>query len=216
MTLPATTTTKASSSFLDALTGGTAPRRRKDANDNVRTCQNSSLSTSSSSIDDDVDQSAFNRTNTPLKTPSMIGKREKQAIDVRLLIFVEDCDGTRSNIFDSGKYTPLSNAMANAAAAASSRPPIIQTKLQQQTTTTTTTTTTTSPPPSTNKQQQPVVVVSNNFNKSALSSSKLNNEMIMRMVFGSFPMKVSNNIAIKVHSLRYTTIQIGIVVFLIV
>ena len=34
------------------------------------------------------------------------------------------------------------------------------------------------------------------------SSSKLNNEMITRMVFGSFPMVVSNRSAIKVHNLK--------------
>lgn len=110
---------------------------------------------------------------------------DKQPLKVRFLIFVEDADGSRFNIFDSAKSTPTSTttkstqqiSIGNSAANASN-------SAQSNTTTTT----------STNAKSA----------SSATSpiSSKLNNEMLTRMVFGSFPMVVSNRTAIKVHSLK--------------
>lgn len=72
-----------------------------------------------------------------------IGERTSPRLRLRLLVFVENPDGSRSSIFDSER----------------SKAP---------------------------RLSQP--------------ASKLDNEM--RMVFGSFPMKISNNTAIKVHSLK--------------
>lgn len=102
-------------------------------------------------------ENQMRRNNVDVKMSRPMSLKKSSATDLaslrlrlRLLVFVENSDGSRSNIFDSerNKTPKLSRSAPN----------------------------------------------------SAQSSSKLNNEM--KMVFGSFPMKISNNTAIKVHSLK--------------
>lgn len=128
--------------------------------------------------------------------------KDEDKVAVRLLIFVEDADGQRSNIFDSAKYAGagpgavVNKRLSATAASATTSSSLTNSTLHSRpldsaysrSFTARTSGAGTKPP-------------SNNFNKDVLSS-KLNNEMIIRMVFGSFPMKVSNNTAIKVHSLK--------------
>lgn len=109
------------------------------------------------------------------------------SIRVRLLVFLEDCDGTRSVIFDSAKFSSSNNRSSRHNHDNSSSVGKMSTGT---------------------KTTLSGVDISNNFNKSSLSSTHLSNEMMIRMVFGSFPMKVSNNVAIKVHALKYILIAL--------
>lgn len=88
---------------------------------------------------------------TKLTTATAIDNKLK----IRFLIFAEDSDGIRFNIFDSMP-----------------------------------------------KSSKPITPKTNATLSTSPISSKLNNEMLTRMVFGSFPMVVSNRTAIKVHSLK--------------
>ena len=101
---------------------------------------------------------------------------ESQKLKIRFLIFVEDAEGVRYNIFDSGKSSQLKSTTSGKS----------------------------------NGQMNSPISSYNNSNQASSASnastspisSKLNNEMLTRMVFGSFPMVVSNRTAIKVHSLK--------------
>ena len=109
------------------------------------------------------------------------------SIRVRLLVFLEDCDGTRSVIFDSAKFSSNHNRSSRHNHDNNSSNSVGKMSTGTKTTSS-------------------GADISNNFNKSSLSSTHLSNEMMIRMVFGSFPMKVSNNVAIKVHALKYILI----------
>lgn len=135
---------------------------------------------------------------------------DNSKIKIRFLIFIEDSDGSRSNIFDSDKFVSQSylnsssnttttnqvKKLSSSANQASSISKFYQNRSSV-----------------TNKPDSSFTnLLSRSTNNKSTSkdenisntstSTKLNNEMIKRMVFGSFPMKISNNTAIKVHSLK--------------
>jgi len=132
---------------------------------------------------------------------------KNDAVKVRLLVFVENAEGSRSNIFDSERYAQnmkSTNAISisqhyqqsqQQSSSTSSSFGINKRKITQSAYKSANS----SSPPS---RAQP----KSGNNASSLASNKnLNNEMINRMVFGSFPMVVSSNrTAIKVHSLKST------------
>jgi hypothetical protein len=100
-------------------------------------------------------------------------ENSSKRVKIRFLLFVEDSSGSRSNIFDSAKVNESqSSKTCNDSPSSPSQPPL------------------TSLNTSGGQQQQ------------QHQSPKLSNEMITRMVFGSFPMIVSNRTAIKVHNLK--------------
>lgn len=109
-------------------------------------------------------------------TPNINDNSSTNKLKIRFLIFVEDSDGIRYQIFDSEKNTQITNLNNK------------QIKLQN------------------NNNSSPTQSFSsptaNSSTTTSPISSKLNNEMLTRMVFGSFPMVVSNRTAIKVHSLK--------------
>ena len=111
------------------------------------------------------------------------------SIRVRLLVFLEDCDGTRSVIFDSAKFSSSNHNRSSRHNHDNNSSSVGKMSTGTKTTSS-------------------GADISNNFNKSSLSSTHLSNEMMIRMVFGSFPMKVSNNVAIKVHALKYILIAL--------
>ena len=139
----------------------------------------------------------------------LLTKLNHNRIKVRLLIFVEDADGSRSNIFDSAKHTQTSQAVASlreskklsrsvinaghngklnsseASSLPSNKIQINKTGREQ-----------------TGSSSRISNQAAQTSSPNSSSSTKLNNEMITRMVFGSFPMLVSNRTAIKVHSLK--------------
>ncbi len=119
-------------------------------------------------------------TTTPT-TPNMNNDNNSSTnkLKIRFLIFVEDSDGIRYQIFDSEKNTQITNLNNKQIKLQNNNNSSPTQSFSSPTANSSTTTTTTSP-----------------------ISSKLNNEMLTRMVFGSFPMVVSNRTAIKVHSLK--------------
>ena len=106
-------------------------------------------------------------------------------VSIRFILFYENSDATRSIIFDSAKYTSTNTSSASQT--------VQQTQRKTQNA-------------SFNKSQSiPLDAPQKKNTKTAAyspSSNKLNNDTLTKMVFGSFPMIVSNRNAIKVHSLR--------------
>ena len=95
-------------------------------------------------------------------------------LTIRFLIFIEDSEGARSNIFDSSRFVKKTNG--NSSAFSGSNWQLSSSSSSQKL----------------------------NQGKTSESSKEktLNNQMLTRMVFGSFPMVVTNRTAIKVHSLK--------------
>ena len=96
-------------------------------------------------------------------------------LTIRFLIFIEDSEGARSNIFDSSRFVKKTNK--NSSAFSGSNWQLSSSSSSQKL----------------------------NQGKASENSKEktLNNQMLTRMVFGSFPMVVTNRTAIKVHSLKY-------------
>lgn len=111
---------------------------------------------------------------------------DKQQLKLRFLVFIEDADGSRFNIFDSAKSSITSSKSSqqiNITNGNSNAPNLVMNS-------------------STPSAIKSTTIVSASSSSTSPISSKLNNEMLTRMVFGSFPMVVSNRTAIKVHSLK--------------
>lgn len=142
---------------------------------------------------------------------------KNETVKVRLLVFVENAEGSRTNIFDSERYTQnmkSTNAISISQQNHQSQQQQQQPQHRQQQSFSTSSSfsinkrkisqsafksATSSSPPSQVRTQ----TKSGNNSSSLASNKNLNNEMINRMVFGSFPMVVSSNrTAIKVHSLK--------------
>ena len=111
-------------------------------------------------------------------------------IKLRLLVFVEDSDGCRSNIFDSSKYIHSKTSSTNSQTTPNNS------NLSSSSNNTTINSTTAC------GGGVGGGCATLNSPSSPSTSKALNTEMITRMVFGSFPMLVSTRTAIKVHSLK--------------
>jgi hypothetical protein len=123
-------------------------------------------------------------------------------IKIRLLVFVEDADGSRSNIFDSAKHTS-SNININGSLNSKELKKLPKSVLvNNHNSKAEGSSLPTGKIPVNNGTNNSNSNSSSNNGSQASSMTKLNNEMITRMVFGSFPMLVSNRTAIKVHSLK--------------
>lgn len=124
-------------------------------------------------------------------------------LEIRFLLFIEDADGIRSNIFDSAKYQPRSpsagqfhpknnnyhhNGSHNSSSLKSTNSslPISSPAFNK----------------NNNLNISNAKLLAGSSNSSLNKQDNLNNEMLTRMVFGSSPMVVSNRTAIKVHSLK--------------
>ena len=179
------------------------------------------------SIDIDFKNSLRNRNQTRLTRPIALVKQHQQELNnleiendlektlnlsnssnkikIRLLVFVEDSDGIRSNIFDSAKQsgsTLNSNQLINNTKELKKlSKSVMNNKLNGKLN---------NEPSSLPSSKIPINRlinnnnISNNSSNATTSSNKLTHEVITRMVFGSFPMLVSNRTAIKVHSLKST------------
>jgi hypothetical protein len=124
-------------------------------------------------------------------TPTLTATNQPNALEIRFLLFVEDADGIRSNIFDSSKYQAKSHgAQQSSALKATSNGslPISSPAFNKNN--------------SLNVGNAKLLAGSSNSSGSLNKQENLNNEMLTRMVFGSSPMVVSNRTAIKVHSLK--------------
>jgi hypothetical protein len=128
-------------------------------------------------------------------------------IKVRLLVFVEDADGSRSNIFDSAKHASINNNNSSNNALNLGSREIRRLSKSVMTNNHNNRADSAGSLPNNNNNSNSANSNASSANGSqtstaSTSATKLNNEMITRMVFGSFPMLVSNRTAIKVHSLK--------------
>ncbi len=127
-------------------------------------------------------------------TKNMSGNAKSASPSIRLLIFVEDTNAHRSNIFDSSKFikkTPYNNTNSSSGVNLTSNlnlsNNILITNSNKNHTNTTTSTT------NNNKSLN---------NWSSNPNTKKKGLCLTDMVFGSSPMVVSNRTAIKVHNLK--------------
>lgn len=131
----------------------------------------------------------------------------QNALEIRFLLFIEDSDGVRSNIFDSGKYQPRS-PIATRNNTNTSNNQFHHNHHNGSSHSSMKTTNGSLPISSSAFNKNNNLNISNAKLLAGSSSSSLNkqenlnNEMLTRMVFGSSPMVVSNRTAIKVHSLK--------------
>ena len=138
-------------------------------------------------------QHSVDTSNSSLNKSFTTIAHDEHDVHIRMLIFVENSQGTRFKLFDSAR-PPFSAAAAAAAAGHKSAP----------SSATPATATAASQIPASKSSQKPQSAAASPLNATAATSTtepKLSTEMITRMVFGSFPMVV-NRTAIKVHSLK--------------
>lgn len=124
----------------------------------------------------------------------------QNALEIRFLLFIEDSDGIRSNIFDSGKYQPRSQI------ATKNNNNQFHHNGSNHSSMKTTNGSLPISSPAFNKNNNLNIsnakLLAGSSSSSLNKQENLNNEMLTRMVFGSSPMVVSNRTAIKVHSLK--------------
>ena len=109
-----------------------------------------------------------------------ITEQHAEKLSIRLILFLESSEGNRSTIFDTAKYSSSNASVNELNRRTSSGKPNLQ-----------------------STPSIPLNAKKNHKVNHGSNSVKSNNDILNKMVFGSYPMVVSNRNAIKVHSLRY-------------